>query len=235
MSRLGFKVSSGGSARAEARRTRRPLAALAAAGTLCAVGGGALLVGASGQGVSIAARPVLDGLAVGSIHTPEVGASQASWNRDFERCAQRLTQGGHYSKSSGIERVRFGGPHTVRDRLMIEPRMVSCLAAGRPAKFCDPDYRRNFVEFSRSIIRRVSAGGRIVHRANGRSYEVDPAPLVRGALERVLRTGAVRPVHYREVRDWGAVPSLVAEVAAGVKKPTHLCGSAWEVWTKTLR
>ena len=171
----------------------------------------------------VASASGLDERPVGSIPRVSVRPIRASWSRDLARCAERMTGGGHFTKSNGIVRVSFGGEVPAEDRLLIEQRMLACMAGGKPGKFCDGDYRRAFVEFARGPAWRAGTGRPLTGRIGGETHSVEPAPIVRVALGTVMRTGVVQPGDFRTWLPWSKAPTLVDEVARRTTVPGRPC------------
>lgn len=171
----------------------------------------------------IASADRLDERAVGSIPRVSLRPVRASWTRDLAACAKRMTGGGHFTKSNGIVRVGFGEDVPTADRVLIEQRMVACMAGGKPGKFCDADYRDAFVAFANGPAWRAGTGRPVRATIGGETISADPLPIVRASLRAVMRTGAVQPGDFRAWWPWGAKPGLVDEVAAATGVPPRPC------------
>ena len=212
MSHLPFRVvAPPENAPAPPRRRRAPLALVAAAAAI-----GLSTLGAGG--LAVPGGAVLDLAPVGSVLGGSMRAVEASWSRDFAGCVREVTNGGSFSRSSGIARVTVRGGSAL-DEALAEPRIVACLAAQTPGKFCDRSYRDRFVAFARPTAVRAGA------TATGpNSFAALARPIVRDALGRAMATGAVQPRDFRELRAAKGVPALV-HAAASEGVPPRPCRS----------
>lgn len=223
MKRLPFDIADGPERRDMSAVGRRaPFYALWALALLAFGAGSFKSFGTTGsprdEVLAMVPGPVMDLVPLGPARPSEIRPIEAVWRRDFDTCARRLTGGGHFSKSSGIVRASFGRPASPRERALIEPRMVACLAAGKPGKFCVPAYRAQFVEFARASLVRVTSV-----RGRGTLYAEAATPILREAATGLLRTGVVQPRDFRDLVRGHRAPALVTEIAEATGVPRRPC------------
>ena len=222
MGRLPFKVSMGDPVPVPAapKRTLRDVGIVAGV-FLTVVAGGLAYTLPSVPRTQVAAvvpTQLLDAMPVGSVGGSTISTISGSWDRDFAACAERLTRGGRFSKSSGIVRAKIRGRSTRRDRILLEPRMVACMAADKPGKFCNVPYREAFVEFARGSLVRAGAKAR-----GPESFATLARPILRDSMRVLMRRGVVLPRDFMRLREWGAVPEFVREIAADMTIPRRPC------------